>query len=354
MKQKEQRAGLFRIFLASFCLAWVSTTGAATAPSQLVAAVNKAPVVPDGTTASARGDFVIDFNVDLDPTVAGFALQEGHQIRITLPDAFEFVDPDNFPLSNIRPMTSCVPGGLRCSTAVLLQGWPQNPVPPGMYSLSLEGNTLVYTATADIVPNAPAAPGIKQAHLLLNGFNNPARPGVYELKVRAQFGRGGAWRSGIARVRILPRIQPSINVTSVFADMEDPNPPNPNTIFQRTGPGEAAPYQWDFLLWDATGQPFNDVSIVQVNPKLYALRQGGRLVGRAIVRAPAGAMGQAIVPLGPSFEIPTTPIIGTTFGPTSPTARFTAGFVAGSAAGRYTTIFHLLGGNTIEMIVDVE
>lgn len=320
----------------------------------LVANVVKAGISATGNVAGERTDLVINLNVDPDPAVPGFTLLAGHQIRVTLPKQFAFAEADSFPLANIRPGTSCVPGNLQCSTAVLLPAWPQNPVPPGQYTLSLEGNTLVYTANVDIVPNVPAAPAIKQAHMIFNGWRNPSRPGLYRIKVRAQTGKGGAWQRGIGEVRILPRIRPSINVTSVFADMEDPNPPNPNTIYQTTGPGEAAPLQWDFLLWDSNGAPFTGISIEQHGPRFYVLSQNGKIVGSARIDTPPGATGQAIVPMGPSFEIPLTPIVGVTFGPSSPTARLPASFIAGSAAGRYTTTFRMKGGNSVEMVVDVE
>ena len=320
----------------------------------VVANVVKAGIGATGNVAGERTDLVINLNVDPDPAVPGFTLLAGHQIRVTLPKQFAFAQADSFPLADIRPGTSCVPGNLQCSTAVLLPAWPQNPVPPGQYSLSLEGNTLVYSANVDIVPNVPAAPAIKQVHLIFNGWRNPSRPGLYRIRVRAQTGPGGAWQRGVGVAHILPRTRPSINVTSVFADMEDPNPPNPNTIFQTTGPGEAAPLLWDFLLWDRNGEPFTDISIAQRGPRFYLLKQHGKIVGSASIQTPPGATGQAIVPMGPSFEIPLTPIVGVTFGPTSPTARLTAGFVAGSVTGRYTTVFRMNGGNSIEMVVDVE
>lgn len=186
----------------------------------------KAPIAADGDVVSAATDLVIDLDTSLDPAVPGRTLLAGRTIKVILPD--QFVDTGRLPLQDVFSSSTCVPGNLQCSTAVLLQGWPQRPIlprvppaPPGVgapqYSLSLEGtNTIVFTANVDLIPGVPlSGPGIKQIHLILNGFTNPAHPGFYPVAVEAETGPNGEMERGDGTVRILLRIRPSINVTSL-------------------------------------------------------------------------------------------------------------------------------------------
>jgi hypothetical protein len=224
---------------------------------------------------------------------------------------------------------------------VLLQGWPQHPLPFTMYSLEYEEdtNTIVYTALEDIVPDPPAEPGIKQMHLILNGFTNPAE-GEYWVTVEAETGPDGAVERGWGRLHILPMNEPSINITSVF------NEGTPNTIYQQTGPGEETPLAYDFLLWDEFGDPLTGVTIEAVGPNYSRLVQDDTLVGHVFIDAPADATGHVISAAAPSEEI-TGPVMGI------PTARLTAQFTAGSAPGWYVVTFKLTGGNAVDMFVYV-
>ena len=319
----------------------------------IVDSIGKAPITPDGDVAGARTDFVINLAVDMDPAVPGRSLEAGDTISVTLPAAFTFAESDAFPLGNAGSSPSCAPGNLQCTTAVLLQGWPQNPLPPPLYSLSLAGNTLVITANDAIGPN-PFGPGIKQIHLIFHGFRNPEIPDSYPINVEIQ--TGGATESGTAYVRIRRNIRPSINVTSVFdVPPDDPNmgnPPNPNFIYQQTTPGAAAPLTWNFLLWDGDGEAFTDVQIVQRNARGGRLVRDGVTVGRFKIRAPRGAAGQHLMSLGPSVASG-TPVIGMTFQPPLMTGRLRASFTAGSMPGRYTIKLRMKNGNKIKMFVDV-
>lgn len=319
----------------------------------IVSQAAKAPIVPDGDVAGARTDFVIDLDIDKDPAVPGRSLSAGDEVRVTLPAAFVFAEAADFPLAGAGSSPTCAPGNFQCSTSVLLQGWPQNPVSPGLYSLSLADNTLTFEVTGDIGPTA-TGPGFKQIHLIFNGFRNPMRPGPYRIRVEVE--TDGTVERGTAYLRIRPNIRPSINVTSVFdVPADDPNggnPPNPNFIYQQTSPGAAAPLTWNFLMWDTDGVPFTDVEIVQKNPRGGRLVRNGATVGRFTIHAPAGAIGQQLMSLGPSVASG-TPVIGMTFQPPLMTGRLRASFTAGSMPGRYVTDIRLNNGNRINMFVDV-
>jgi hypothetical protein len=312
--------------------------------SGIVTSVRGAPVVPDGTVAGAQTDFVITLDTSLDPAVPGRELPALHTIKVTLPEGF--VNTGAVPLRDLFT-PDCVPLNLQCSTAVLLQGWPQHPIlpsfPPGgapQYSLSLEGsNTLVYTADIPIVAGLPVpGPGIKQMHLLFFGFRNPTVPGFYTIQVEAQTGPGGAVETGAGVVRITPETRPHIGVTSVF------NAGAPNTIYQTTAPNEFTPLPYDFLIWDRDGGPLEGVTAEMVNNNFALLRQGERTVGTVSIESPPGAVGQEVMTTNPSVEI-NAPVTGV------PTARLTVHFRAGSEAGDYEATFSLLGGDSVTMFV---
>ncbi|NNL71253.1 MAG: CHRD domain-containing protein, partial [Acidimicrobiia bacterium] len=297
--------------------------------ANIVASVVRAPIVPDGDVAGAVTDFVINLDRSLDPAVNGRSLATGNKIRITLPDDFI----DNGFDTGAPGSATCMPGP--CNLGVLLQGWPQHPIAPpaAKYSLSREGtHTFVYTALEDLGPAGPGEPGIKQMHLILLGFTNPAA-GDYEILVEAQTGPGGAWESGTGTLTIRPAIIPSINVTSVFNDG------TPNTIYQTTPAGQAAPLAHDFLLFDASGGPMTGVTL----DGGVLMRDGAR-VGEVTITAPDGATGQSVSVASPSAEI-VGPVLG------AATARLTATFTAGSLPGPYSVTYSLDGGTSARMFV---
>ena len=79
-------------------------------PKSLDISTLKAPVVPDGTTAGAVTDFVINFK-DLDPSKKGEKLRAGDTVEVVLSDAF-MSDPST-------------PTGPTGNFVILLQGWAQ-------------------------------------------------------------------------------------------------------------------------------------------------------------------------------------------------------------------------------------
>ncbi|MEN8041859.1 MAG: hypothetical protein ABFR95_10190 [Actinomycetota bacterium] len=305
----------------------------------IVASVAKAPIDPAGDVAGERTDFVINLDTSLDPEVQGRALLAGKTIKVTLPDDFKYLGG---PVLNPGP-AGCLPTAGTCGTGVLLQGWPQNPVPPSPanYTLSLEGtHTIVYTATRNLVPGDATlnGPGIKQMHLILTNFVNP-NPGRYEFLVEAETGSGGALETGVGVVHVRPKPRASINVTSVFAGP----PPFANTIYQTTGTDSATPLDWNFLVWDRNGEPALDVVIHQVDPNTAQLKQGDHVIGTVTMQTPPGAVGQEISG-GPSMLI-NAPVKGFA------TGRLIVQFETGDKAGLYTTTLRMNNGTSVTMYV---
>jgi len=301
----------------------------------IVSSVIKAPIVADGDVAGAVTDFVINFDTDLDPAVPGRTLAAGDTIRVTL--------PEDFTSSGLPTSVPPVCDG-PCNTGVLLQGWPQRPFPPTpeFYTLDMDGtHTLVYTAVQDLAPGG--TPGLKQAHLILNGFTNP-EAGDYAIEVEAQTGPDGAVETGTGILTVLPTIRPSINVTSVFAKASDEDP-NGNSIYQQAEAGGSPPFAWDFLLWDGSGAAAVGVELRQNDDAGGDIVQGDAVIGSFSIAAPDGATGQSVSG-GPSVEID-SPVSGV------PTGRLTASFTAGDMAGTYVTTFEMDGGNAQQMFVTV-
>jgi hypothetical protein len=329
--------------VAGVAVAALVTGGAAPAlagvDTGIVAGVAKAPITPDGDVAGAPTDFVITLDGSLDPADPGRTLLAGRTVKVTLPD--DFVNLGG-PVLNPGMPPACPPPAGTCSTGVLLQGWPQHPIPPSPlnYTVGVDGtNTIVYTATKDLVPAPPAEPGLKQIHLILRNFVNPG-PGRYEFLVEAATGPGGAVETGVAVVHVRPKPRASINVTSVF------NAGTPNTIHQQAAPNATAPLNYDFLVWDRNGDPAVDVEIRPVNDNHALLVQGRRVVGQITIEAPRGASGQQVTSLGPSI-----PIVGPILN--LDTARLTVQFTAGDKSGRYTTTFRMNNGTSVQMFVRV-
>ena len=315
----------------------------------IVSSAQSAPILPDGDVAGAVTIFDINLDTSLDPSVTGRSLMQGKTIKVTLPDAFQKVD--DRPTKTIFGSDDCMPPDLRCNTGALLQGWPQHPilplVPPNPtgelhYSVSAEDtHTFVFTANVDIVPGlAVPGPGIKQVHMLLTGFVNPA-PGVYDIHVEAETGPGGSVEEGTAKLFILPSIVPRINVASAF------NAGSPNTIYQTAPTGAPTTLPYDFLLWDADGEPLTGVTIEPVDETHWSLVVDSEDVGNVELDGPDGATGQELVSLEPSFEV-NSPILGV------PTGRLTAQCSTGSEAGDYALTFRMDGGTSARMFVTAE
>jgi len=350
--RRKHRAALNRGLLA-LIVAALAASGTAQAQSA-VASITKAPIVADGTVRERASDFVINLNVSADPSEPGVSLVVGDELRITLPDDFVFDEDalEEFPVCSIgKPCPStliadaCVPGTLACSTVVLLQGYPQSTIVP---DVSRDGNTLVLT------PRAAIGPVVKNIHLITKAIVNPG-PGKYSVLVRHADSGGNVLWQGSGKVSIIPRIRPSLNITSVFASLVGGGPPFANTIHQTvvSGPTE---FPWNFLVWDDNGEPYGDIELLLVTEAHYLLRRKGRTIGHAGIDAPAGATGFSIHNTL-DVTLPGTPVIGLGPGgtPPPPVQRYEVQFDAGLAPvpGRYTTTLRLNDGNQVAMVVDV-
>lgn len=304
-----------------------------------VQSIDKAPVANDGTVTGSYTDIVVTLSPSLDPKVEGFDLHAGDTIKIKLDKLF---------LNSGKPVRSiglgCAPLFLpaaNCSTGVLLQGWPQHPIAPPNYSISLAAsNTIMFAMNSDVPANPPSAPGLKQIHLLLFGFINP-HPGHYNVDVIMEDVVGNIIHEGQGKVHIIPKKRPSINITSVFNDG------TPNTIYQQTTILTETPLPFDFLLWDREGNPFLDVDIEPVGSgeNSFLLMRDNRMVGTVLIDAPQGASGYDLRST-PSTEI-VAPVTGI------PTGHYQVIFKSGNASGVYTITFSLNGGNTLQMFVHV-
>jgi len=330
----------------------------------MIASIDKAPVSMDGNLKGKATDFVITLRPPveprnmadaggmtgaggtrfqgslLDPKVAGRGLKEGATIKVILPDNFDLSDLGDFPVAGVFSGDDCAPGNLLCTTGVLLQGWPQNPIPPPPnYALSIEGNAIIFTALQDIVPNPPTAPGIKQIHLILHGVENPAA-GHHRIKVEAETGPNGEVETGAGLFTVVSKVRSSINLTSVFTGES----PAANTIFQETTVNAMAPFEWSFLLWGREGMPLDNIQIRWLSDSHASLRQDGKNVGQFFIDAPAGATGHDVI-LMDSSRLDAAPVIGATpgIGP-QPVGLLQLQFVTGSEPGDYVTTLNLKHG----------
>lgn len=344
---------------AAICAAVVlaGCAGAATGGGTgIVGGIVKAPVVPDGDVAGSATDVTINLAIDPDPAVPGLALDAGDRIRVTLPKSFVFADPAGFPVMDFLGGPDCAPGRLKCSTVILLQGWPQHPVLPSFPPGEAKQYTVGYApaenaVTVDILKPLDAAPlpgpGVKQIHLSLLGFRNPDVAGSYPIDVTVRRADGGLRAAGQGVAQIRPAVAPSLNVVSIF-DENGGAPPNPNTIYQTAEPGAQTPLAWDFLVWDGDGRAFDGLAVTQISPAKGVLTRAGEVVGEIVLTAPDGASDQTIRG-GPAIRLAREPVFNGPF----ETGRLTVRFTAGSVPGRYTATLSLIGGNSVTHVVDV-
>jgi hypothetical protein len=370
---KNRKTEIFAVRLASplLMVAAVAVFASDDLAAGIVASIDKASVTADGNVTGVPTNYVITLEGSLDHKVPGRSLKSGDQIKVFFPPEFDLgnLNPA-FPLSDVPASgVPCVPGNLQCTTAVILQGWPQEPFfPPALFhTLSIDPveNAFVFTAVQDL----PANPGIKQLLLILHGVTNPS-PGHYRIRVEAQTGPGGAWESGSGLLQVLPRSRPSVNITSVLVKAlsgllpggpacgPGTLPPNPdNPVFQVTAVNSHAPFTWTFLLWGHDNEPLDDVVLRWVNPNHALLLRGNHNVGHIYIDAPHGATGYGIDsnPLGCPTKIGGAPVIAGTpgIGP-QPVGRLDLAFRAGSEPGEYTTTISLNNGNSVQMTVTAE
>ena len=332
-----------------------SLAAGAAAADGLVGSIVKAPITPNGDVAGAPTDLTINLGIDPDPAVPGLSMKEGWTIEVALPEEFVFADREGHPVMDLFASPDCSFQRLACSTALLLHGWPQHPIlpsfPPGERSAyeirhDPERNSIALTAVRSLDDAPLPGPGIKQVHLMLLGYRNPVEAAEYEIDVAILDADGHRMQQGTGYATIRPSVAPSLSVTSIF-DHNGAEPPNLNTIYQVTQPGNATPLPWDFLAWDADGDALDGLVVEQTSPSGGTLMRNGERIGAFTINAPEGAAGHRLEG-GPSVALDSEPVFGTPI----PTGHFTAQFTAGSEPGRYRTLLQLDGGDPITMIVD--
>lgn len=328
------------VAVAFLCLTTIAVSPVvADPPGDLDVRVELAPVAPDGLTAGAVTDFVVAF-ADVDPAVDGVALQAGGSIRITLPA--EFANHGALPVTGSGTIPGCGPPLVTaCSTAIILQGWPQSPrLPFPSVSWEADSNTIVLTATADWTPEGQGAPGPKTVHLQLFGFTNPDRPGNYDIDVaiepdpasdRVLTGRGTAHISRGVKA----------NVTSLSLANGAPPPPFPNTLYQTVSAGDSS-LTMMLYLWAADRRPLVGASFENGSAHVRLLTDGdGHPVGPVRVAAPSGADDWSLSSTGPAVGA-----AAFITGYDTATMRAVLDTDANST-GTYEVVFHLFGGNSV-------
>jgi hypothetical protein len=317
----------------------------------IVTAIDNAPIVADGTVAGAATDVVITLDRDLDPAIDGYRLEAGGTLRVRLPEAFR--NTGKPALADAFSRDDCVPGRLDCTTAVLLRGWQQSPIPPRLppkpvgkgkviYTLGLEEErTVVFTARVPICPGAPLPrsvnPGIKQVHLLLKGFRNPG-PGRYPVAVEIRPDPADPERHhrGVGTLEVTAKGRPTLAMTRAFGKT------NPRYLEARPSAEVAV----DYLLWDRDGKPLDGVTLVPTGTHTALLQRAGKKVGEVTIEPPEGARGHGLRAEGRSF-VAKAPVLGV------PTARLRVLVRAGDKPGRYRLTHALADGTTEISYLDV-
>lgn len=325
----------------------------------------RARITADGDVSGRATDFLINLDLPRDNR-DGWTLPAGDMIEIILPP--EFVNDRQVTNRNSNVTSSvgtdtvftssdCAIGNFFCNTSVFVQGWPQRPLvtvlPPAgrgsppdftfnteIYTLSQGAteNVFVHTAVQDVGPGSPPpGPGIKQIHMITPGFSNPIvdTPTDFEIVVR----HTRKDEDGVVQViqetsgpfTVIPDIQPSINLTSIY-DMD-----RNNTVYQEIMPGQT-PFAYEFFLWDGDGGAYEGVTI-DGNDMLDG---AGRKIGQVSISAPDGATGQTLTTAAPSFALDGGDIF---FG--LPTARLTAQLTPGDMPGEYVTTIEMFNKEDI-------
>lgn len=328
-----------RVLRLLVVIAVVTTLGAVlpavsvgAADGALEVSVAKAPPAPDGTDAGSVTDMTITFR-NPDPAVPGIEIKKHGTIRVTLPDGFVNT---GLPVVGVGGVPGCAPPVVQgCSTAVVLQGWPQSALIP-MVSFEAATNTFVLTAPADWTPGGLAAPGPKQIHLIAFGFVNPQRPGNHRVHVSIQPDPNDpTTMNGTGTVRILAKPEATIVPNS----QANTPPPFPNTLYQQVTAGDES-LTMRFFMWDRSGDAIVGADIVMNGRVGDIIDNTGRRIGQVRVSPPPGARDFAIVTDGPSTMAPAF-VSGINTGVLDVRLRTDA-----ASTGDYEVTFRLLNGNS--------
>lgn len=318
----------------------------ATKIGDLDISVRSAPVAPDGLGAGAITDFIVTFR-DIDPTVPGVGLHAGGSIRVKLPEGFR--NDGVLPVTGTGTIPGCAPPLVStCSTAVILQGWPQSPqLPFPDVVWEADTNTIVVTAKADWLPSGVASPGPKQVHLMLFGFTNPPRPGKHKIDVEIRPNPNtDEVLQDSGRARISRRIRPTITPNSQANG--SPPPPFPNTLFQTVQSGDPS-LTLSFYLWARDGVPLIGADFDPGSARKRSLRdEDGHRVGWISVKPPRGARNWSLESEGPST-------VATAFVTGIDTGNLRAVLHTDpDVAGVYQLKFQLVGGTTVRHTITAE
>ena len=349
--------------LFSISLGLVAESAAA---EDFVRSIDRAAIAQNGDVVGSTTNLVVTLDRSLHPETPGLDLQPGDRLAFALPEAFDTTNIATYPVADFTSSPECKPGNLRCTTLVLLQGWPQSAiiplVPPGspdakhLYTIDYDADNRVISA--QILPDfaeVPAwGPGIKQVHLTLHGFTNPKLPGRYPIGVTLTGADGTVKAEGFGFATIRGSAGATIFPSSVFSESDDNGmpPPNPNLFWQKAKVSSQLPMHWDFLMWDAEGRPYETVSLHSSDTAHAEIRSGETPIGYVVVSAPPAASGHE-VGLVRHRQIGATPIIGKSFGEPKPATHMTSSFMTGDVPGRYVITFSMIDGNSSVMIVDV-
>jgi hypothetical protein len=286
-------------------------------------------VISTGAVAGMPTALLVELNASPRPLFPGLAIEKGRSIRVRLPEAFRVASP--FPLLRLNDGGCSAPIAIlpRCNSVDLLQDGLTRRVSPYAYDVALEGtHTLVFTAREDI----PARSGVKQIHLLLPGFRNPA-PGRYAVEVTTDIGSSGSHTETV-EVQIVSAATP----TAAAMNLSE----NPFSEFL-----ERPARTFDVLLWGAQGEALEGVTLER-DPRdptrnSYLLMKSGDALGTVRVETPDP---QASTDLVAEASVGTSaPVSGV------PVGYMRFGFGTTNFAGEYRVLISLFGGSTAEIFV---
>ena len=275
--------------------------------------VVRAPIVPDGTSAAAITDIVLNFR-DLDPDTDGISIYKDGKIKVVLPEAF----------------TNTGDGG---NVGIILQGWPQSPPgpPPFPWTTTIVDNTITFQMKEDYLVGTDG-PGPKQVHLAFFGFINPG-PGMYPIYLEIQPDPESATiHSGTGNVHIIPKPRPAVSAVSLFSG-GGPPPPFNNSIYQIVEQGDPV-NRVGLYLWESRRKALVGANIEMKNLTHGRLvKSNGSTAGQVWISPPPGASDYMLKTEGPSMA-------GT---------AFLSGVEVGILMTKFTPDPNVLGDYTIEI-----
>ena len=242
--------------------------------------VIRAPIVPDGTSAHAVTDIVMNFR-NLDPDIDGISIKKDGYIEVILPPEFKNT-------------------GNGTNSGIILQGWPQSPPgpPPTAFVTSVMQNTIKVSMLKDFTVGS-YGPGPKQIHLALLGFKNPGT-GYYSISLCIKPDPNNpATKCGVGKVHIIPKPRPAVSAVSLFSG-GGPPPPFNNAIYQDVNLGGMG-LTVGLYLWESRGKPLVGADIqMENNSHGRIIKSTGTTAGHLFISSPRSAMDYELTTEGPS------------------------------------------------------